>query len=124
MMKNKKQHGENVVFLVPLYLFTLVFLIGPFIYMIILSFLTRAETWGVVNEFTVNNYLKILRPVYLNTFYESVKLALLSFWLFYGETAAPKKRPDADAGNGAVLYQLADAPVRMDYCFPCKRYAG
>ena len=76
-MKNKKQHGENVVFLAPLYLFTLVFLIGPFIYMIILSFLTRAETWGVVNEFTVNNYLKILRPVYLNTFYESVKLAIL-----------------------------------------------
>ena len=81
MMKNKKQHGENVVFLAPLYLFTLVFLIGPFIYMIILSFLTRAETWGVVNEFTVNNYLKILRPVYLNTFYESVKLALLVTFL-------------------------------------------
>ena len=70
-----------MVFLAPLYLFTLVFLIGPFIYMIILSFLTRAETWGVVNEFTVNNYLKILRPVYLNTFYESVKLALLVTFL-------------------------------------------
>ena len=80
-MKNKRYHGENAVFLAPLYLFTIVFLIGPFVYMLVLSFLTRAETWGIVNEFTVGNYLKILRPVYLNTFWESVKLALLVTFL-------------------------------------------
>ena len=82
-MKNKmnrlkrREHGANAVLLSPMYLFTIVFLIGPFVYMIVLSFLTRAETWGVVNEFTFRNYLKILEPTYLTTFWESIKLALL-----------------------------------------------
>ena len=76
-MKNRDSRRGNLVFLAPMYLFTVFFLIGPFLYMLLLSFLTRAETWGVVNEFTVDNYLKILRPIYLNTFGESLKLALL-----------------------------------------------
>lgn len=83
-MKNKRLNGGNVAFLAPLYVFTVVFLIGPFIYMLVLSFLTRAETWGIVNEFTLNNYLKILHPVYLNTFWESIKLALLVTVLIAG----------------------------------------
>ena len=76
-MKNRKIRGGNTAFLAPMYLFTVVFLIGPFVYMLLLSFLTRAETWGVVNEFTLDNYEKILKPLYLNTFGESLRLALL-----------------------------------------------
>lgn len=76
-MKNRKRHSGNAAFLAPLYGFTLVFLIGPFLYMILLSFLTRAETWGVLRELTTANYLKILRPVYLSTFWQSLKLALM-----------------------------------------------
>lgn len=75
-MKNKLR-GGNAAFLAPMYLFTLVFLIGPFVYMLVLSFLTRAETWGVVNEFTTRNYSKILEPVYFSTLTASLKLALL-----------------------------------------------
>ncbi|NLT57503.1 MAG: ABC transporter permease subunit [Clostridiales bacterium] len=45
--------------------------------MLLLSFLTRAEGWGVHYVFTLDNYLKILQPVYLNTFVQSLKLALL-----------------------------------------------
>ena len=76
-MKDRKTRGGNAAFLAPLYLFTVVFLIGPFVYMLLLSFLTRAETWGVVKEFTLSNYGKILKPLYLNTFGESLRLALL-----------------------------------------------
>lgn len=68
---------KNAPFLLPMYLFTLFFLIGPFAYMILLSFLTRAETWGIVNVFTLRNYAKILEPVYLKTLGESLTLALL-----------------------------------------------
>ena len=71
-----KKH-KNAALLLPMYLFTIVFLVGPFVYMFILSFLTRAETWGVVNELTFRNYLKILEPVYFNTLVASIKLALL-----------------------------------------------
>ena len=37
----------------PLYLFTIFFVALPIMYLFILSFLTRAQTWGVVNEFTL-----------------------------------------------------------------------
>ncbi len=62
----------------PMYLFTLVFVLGPLIYMLVLSFQKRAEVWGVVNEFTLENYKNIFNPVYLNTFLESFKLAVTS----------------------------------------------
>ena len=75
-MKHKRRRESNAGFLAPMYLFTLVFLIGPFLYMILLSFLSRAETWGVVNEFTLRNYTKILEPIYWNTMLTSLKLAL------------------------------------------------
>lgn len=74
MRSDKK--GSQAGFLAPMYIFTLLFLIGPFVYMIILSFLTRAETWGVVNEFTFRNYTRILEPVYRSTVFNSLKLAL------------------------------------------------
>ncbi len=76
-MYHNKLRGSNTAFLAPMYLFTVVFLIGPFIYMLVLSFMTRAETWGIINSFTLRNYQKILEPVYLRTFAESIKLALL-----------------------------------------------
>lgn len=60
----------------PLYIFTIIFVALPIIYLIVLSFMTRAQTWGVVNEFTLDNYAKILKPVYLNTFKESFQLAV------------------------------------------------
>lgn len=62
----------------PLYLFTIVFVALPIIYLIVLSFMTRAETWGVVNDFTFDNYRKIWNPVYLTTFRESFQLAILT----------------------------------------------
>ena len=62
----------------PLVLFTLVFVLGPIVYMVILSFLTQGETWGVVYDFTLKNYTDILEPVYLDTFVQSLKLALLT----------------------------------------------
>lgn len=62
----------------PLYIFTLLFVLGPLVYMVVLSFQQRAEVWGVLNEYTLDNYLNILQPVYLNTFLQSFKLALAS----------------------------------------------
>lgn len=80
MKKSKAMGKKNSLWLTvaPLYLFTLVFIAGPLIYMVILSFQTRAETWGVINKFTLDNYRNIFEPVYLRTFAESFKLAFLS----------------------------------------------
>lgn len=75
--KKRRLRGEALTVL-PLYVFTLLFVLGPIVYMIVLSFLTRAETWGVLPEFTLQNYKNIAEPVYLETFWESIKLALTS----------------------------------------------
>ncbi len=74
-MKAKKWMAAS---LLPIYAFTIMFVIFPLIYMIVLSFMTRAEVWGFVTEFTFNNYKKIAEPLYLNTFVSSLKLAFLS----------------------------------------------
>lgn len=72
---NKKKRSGIWLTLAPLYIFTLIFVAGPLLYMIVLSFETRAETWGVLQEFTLKNYLDIFQPAYLDTFAESLKLA-------------------------------------------------
>jgi spermidine/putrescine transport system permease protein len=72
------KHKKSILLLVPIYLFTIVFVLVPLVYMVILSFMTRAEVWGYVPEFTLGNYKRILEPLYLNTFKDSLKLALLS----------------------------------------------
>lgn len=74
-MKNKK---SNWLLLLPMYVFTILFVALPILYMFLLSFLTRAEVWGVDFTFTTDNYKRILEPLYLNTFVESIRLAILS----------------------------------------------
>ncbi|MEG2659284.1 MAG: ABC transporter permease [Oscillospiraceae bacterium] len=69
---------SNVFMAMPIYLFTIIFVAGPLIYMVVLSFLKRAEVWGVLSEFTVKNYTDILEPIYLKTFLDSFKLAIIS----------------------------------------------
>ncbi len=73
-----KRRGLSVLSVLPLYVFTLLFVAGPLVYMVVLSFLQRGEVWGVVNQFTLQNYAGIAEPIYLKTFYESIKLALIS----------------------------------------------
>ena len=75
MRKNKKQ---SFGLLLPIYVFTLLFVFVPLVYMLVLSFMTRAEVWGVEAVFTLENYKRILEPLYLNTFKDSLKLAFLS----------------------------------------------
>jgi spermidine/putrescine transport system permease protein len=46
--------------------------------MLALSFMRREGAWGVRAVFSLRNYARILDPVYLETFRQSVKLALIS----------------------------------------------
>ena len=64
--------------ILPLYLFTLIFVAGPLLYMVALSFAHPGTGVGVEWGFTLENYKKILDPVYLHTFEQSFQLALTS----------------------------------------------
>lgn len=76
-MADKKRRNDWLL-LAPLYLFTVIFVVLPILYMFLLSVLTRAQVWGVEFQFTLDNYKKILEPLYLNTFGASFRLAFLS----------------------------------------------
>ncbi|MDR0642736.1 MAG: ABC transporter permease [Treponema sp.] len=71
-----KQRSAYIMAL-PLYLFTLVFVLGPLLYMLVLSFLHREGSLGIALEFTLRNYRRIAIPEYAATFFDSLKLALI-----------------------------------------------
>ena len=75
-MKISKARKKDWILIAPMALFSLVFVVIPLAYVLVLSFLTRDETWGVVNQFTLSNFARIFDPVYLQTFLDSLKLAL------------------------------------------------
>ncbi len=62
----------------PLCIFTFLFVVVPFIYMIVLSFLLRDGIWEVKAVFSLKNYKDILEPVYMDTIWTSLKLAFIS----------------------------------------------
>ena len=75
-MTRKNQRTATLAVL-PMYLFSLVFVAGPLVYMLVLSFMTR-DGFGFTNAFTLENYRSIFNEVYFATFLESLKLACIS----------------------------------------------
>ncbi|HCY06946.1 MAG TPA: spermidine/putrescine ABC transporter permease [Erysipelotrichaceae bacterium] len=63
---------------VPVYSYTISFIIIPLIYMLVLSFLTKAQTWGYTFDFTLANYERVFSSFYMGIFIESLKLALIT----------------------------------------------
>ena len=74
----KRQRRSAIIAVLPMYAFTLLFILGPLIYMLVLSFMSRDGQWGVTADFTINNYVRIAEPLFLKTFWNSTKLALIS----------------------------------------------
>ena len=60
----------------PLYAFTLVFVLGPALYMVAVSFAQNEAGTGFRWAFTLQNFAKLNDPVYLRCFRESFRLAL------------------------------------------------
>lgn len=77
-LRNRKKKESMWLLLVPIYLFTLLFVFFPIVYLLMLSFMERAQVWGFEWNVTWDNYKRILEPLYLNTFVASLKLAFLS----------------------------------------------
>lgn len=112
--------------MIPMYVFTILFVALPILYLFLLSFLQRAQVWGVDFTFTLDNYKRILEPLYLDTFWQSLKLAFTATFFValigypYGYFMAKNERcleaQDAVAHYDPFLDQCADPPVRLDYC--------
>ncbi len=60
----------------PLYVFTFLFVLGPALYMVAVSFATNRDSgYGFQWSFTLENFRRMLDPVYLQCFYQSFQLA-------------------------------------------------
>ena len=75
-MSKKRKRSANLG-LLPIYLFTLVFVLGPLIFMIALSFFEQ-DGWSYRAVFTLDNYKNALTGTYLEILLSSLKLALIS----------------------------------------------
>lgn len=64
--------------LIPMYAFTLVFVLGPVLYMVAVSFATDGAGNSFTWRFTLENFRKMLDGVYLQCFRQSFQLALLT----------------------------------------------
>lgn len=62
----------------PMYLWTIVFVLVALLYVIGLSFLSRGEVVGVTNDITFANYLRLAAPEYANVLLKSLRLAALT----------------------------------------------
>lgn len=74
----KKKKSGLFLTVLPLYLFTLCFVVGPLLYMVALSFTTNGSGSSTIWNFTLENYKKIAEPVYLKSFVQSFQLAITS----------------------------------------------
>ncbi|MBQ8640068.1 MAG: ABC transporter permease [Lachnospiraceae bacterium] len=79
-MRSKKRSRVWLAAL-PLYLFTILFVAGPLIYMVVLSFMSKSDSWGIEAVFTLRNYERIGEPVYRECFVQSLKLAFTTTFL-------------------------------------------
>ena len=71
-----KKKNRWWLLITPLYLFTLLFVLGPMIYMVAVSFATNnGDGYGFRWIFTLDNYRKMTDPVYLQCFVQSFELA-------------------------------------------------
>lgn len=66
------------LFTLPMFCWTALFVAVPLVYIIGLSFLKKAATWGVVAEFSLQSYRQILSPTYLKVFGQSLWMAFLT----------------------------------------------
>ena len=76
IFSGKLKFSSSLAF--PLYFFTITLVLFPLLYMVFLSFIRREGAWGVSAVFTLRNYRRIGEKLYLETFFQSSKLAFIS----------------------------------------------
>lgn len=59
----------------PMYLWSIMFVLIAMLYVIGLSFLSRGEIMGVTNEVTLSNYQRLAAPEYIKVLWKSLQLA-------------------------------------------------
>lgn len=64
--------------ILPAYVWMILTFVLPLLYIVVISFCKKGENWGIVYEFTLENYWKILDPLYLQIIGKSFAVAFLT----------------------------------------------
>ena len=82
---SKKRNLIATLGALPMYIFSIVFVLGPLCLMIALSFF-EADGWSYKAVFTLDNYTSAFSDIYLSTLITSLKLAFIStvFVIIFG----------------------------------------
>lgn len=75
--KEKGLWGQALLTIGPMGIWTLLFFVFPFIYILIVSFCSRDQYGNVVYEFSLKAYQTLLKPVYLAIILRTLKMALI-----------------------------------------------
>ena len=68
----------NAILITPVIIYSVFLIALPLIYILILSFLKNDFYGGIINEFTLNNYISLLDAVYIKVFLKSFLIALIT----------------------------------------------
>jgi len=60
----------------PALLWMVIFFVIPLLFIVVVSFSTRGDVGNIVYKFTLQNYIKLLNPLYINIFFKSILIAL------------------------------------------------
>ncbi len=74
-MKNKV---FKAIYLLPVIIYSIVLILLPLLYVLYLSFLTSDSYGGIINSFTLQNYLNILNITYIKMFLKSSLIAIIT----------------------------------------------
>lgn len=64
--------------ILPAYVWMILTFVLPLFYIVMISFCKKGENWGIVYEFTLENYWKILDPLYLQIIGKSFAVAFMT----------------------------------------------
>lgn len=78
MNSQKRDLNFSRLLKLPLYLWGIAFVFVALLYMLGLSFLSRGETIGITKDVTLQNYARLLDPLYFRVLLESLRLALIT----------------------------------------------
>ncbi len=100
MIKKKSSLHFFVPGSLPAFVWMLFFMAIPLVYILVISFLTKGQQWGIELKFTLDNYKRFFDPLYIKIFLNSFYVAgittlitlLLGYPFAFFITLFPKKR--------------------------------
>ena len=75
---NKKSSLEKYLFTIPVIVYSLLLILLPILYVLLISFFKSDSYGGMVYTFTLSNYIEIFNITYIKIFLKSIGIALIT----------------------------------------------